>query len=302
MERIKLNINISIDENLKQEMLKEFYSYPRAVEYVKKLGIPDEIIEKYIAKIYDFVLDSKYCDNCPGIKACGKDEPTLCTKLTYVNGIVDRELTLCKKALKKIEADNYFKVADFPNDWLDANIASIDNVQADLARKEAVSKILGYANKKYDGWIYLTGSQNSGRSYITAVLCNKLLAEKDLGPIAFLNSGDRIKELTDYNYSKEKDKFEETLDLYSNIPVLVLDDFGNGYINDYVRDAIIHPIIAKRAQKRLLTIFISDYSIDEIAALFTTNQNAGAIKAEQIRKVIKALCGKEINLGNLSIY
>jgi primosomal protein DnaI len=185
---------------------------------------------------------------------------------------------------------------------LDAHIASIDNVDSDLGRQEIAKKLTLSAKGKYDGWIFIKGGPNTGRTYVTAVLCNKLFAEKDLGPIAFLNSPERIKELNDLSYSKEKDKFEKTMNLYQNIPVLVFDDFGNGYVSDYIRDAIIQPIIAKRAQKRLLTIFTSDYSIDEIGTLFTTNQNAGAIRAEQIKKILKALCGKEINLGDLPIY
>lgn len=302
MEKIKIDLNINDDVEFEQQMLKEFYDHQEAVKYVKKLGVSDETIKKEIAKIYNFLLDFKYCENCPGLNKCNKEQPTLCTKLTYVDGVLDRELTYCKKALQKLESDAQFITRDFPAEWLNANIASIDNVQQDLGRKEVAKKFTAFTAKKYDGWIYIMGGQNTGRSYITAVLANKLIAEKNLGPIAFLNSGDRIKELNDLTYSKEKAKFEKLLERYSSVPVLVFDDFGNGYINDYVRDAIIQPILAKRAQKRLLTIFTSDYTIDEIGTLFTTNQNAGLIRAEQIKKILKALCGKEISLGTLGLY
>lgn len=299
MEKIKSGFRFEIDESLKQEMLEEYRNTPTAVKYVKKLGITEEDIDKYIDRIYDFVCDVKYCENCPGIKACQKTNPLLCTKLVYVNGIVDRELTPCKNVLKKMEIEDQFRVIDFDREWLDVSIKDVDNSSG---RAQVVSKFKQFVSNKYDGWLYVTGGPNSGRTFLTAVLCNKLIAAKELGPICFLNAPERIKQLSDFNYSKEKDKFDKTIELYSSVPVLVLDDFGNGFISDYIRDAIIQPILAKRAQKRLFTIFTSDYQIDEIGTLLTTNQNAGALRAEQIRKIIKNMCGKEINLGDLSIY
>ena len=299
MEKIKTSFKFEIDETLKANMLKEFYATPLAVKYVTKLGISEDDIDKYIDRIYDVVSDIKYCENCPGVKACKKENPILCTKLTYVNGVVNRQLTPCKAVLKKMEIEEAFTVCDFDKDWLDASVKDIDQSGP---RAQVIHKFKSYSEGKYEGWIYITGAANSGRTFLTAVLCNKLIAAKNLGPICFLNTPERIKQLSDFNYNKEKDKFEKTIEFYSSVPVLVLDDFGNGFISDYIRDAIIQPILAKRAAKRLLTVFTSDFTIDEITTLFTTNQNAGALRAEQIRKIIKALSGNEINLGDLSIY
>jgi hypothetical protein len=39
MERIKVGLNFIVDDNLEKSMLDEFYNYPKAVEYIKKLGI-----------------------------------------------------------------------------------------------------------------------------------------------------------------------------------------------------------------------------------------------------------------------
>ena len=94
---------------------------------------------------------------------------------------------------------------------------------------------------------------------------------------------------------------DKKLELYSNIPILVLDDFGNEFKNDFVRDAILFPILSTRASKRLLTIFTSDFTISDIEALYS-NTKAGAIRAKQIAKLIQSMCDEEISLGDISIY
>ena len=98
-----------------------------------------------------------------------------------------------------------------------------------------------------------------------------------------------------------KEDFDKKLDLYSNVPILVLDDFGNEFKNDFVRDAILFPILSTRASKRLLTIFTSDFSVSDIEALYS-NTKAGAIRAKQIAKLILSMSDEEINLGDISIY
>jgi len=81
----------------------------------------------------------------------------------------------------------------------------------------------------------------------------------------------------------------------------VLDDFGNEFKNDLIRDAIIFPIISARANKKLLTIITSDFTISEIVTLYSTSK-AGALRAKQIGSLIKSTAKEEISFGDLAIY
>ena len=126
-------------------------------------------------------------------------------------------------------------------------------------------------------------------------------ARRDRGPICYLNSTLRLRELNDLGYGKKKEEFDRKLELYSNVPILVLDDFGNEFKTDFVRDAILFPILSTRAGKRLLTIFTSDFTISDVETLYS-NTKAGAIRAKQIARLIQSMCKEEINLGDISIY
>ena len=159
-----------------------------------------------------------------------------------------------------------------------------------------------YVQDEQTNWIYLTGGIGSGKTYVAALMAIDLAkrAMKGKSPICFIDSAKRVLELTDLS-KKNNDEFKKKLEQYSNVPVLVIDDFGHEFINDFIRDAIIHEIISTRCNKRLFTIFTSNYSLDEIETLYTTS-NRGAIISKQIVKTIKAMCGQEINLGDLKLY
>ena len=63
----------------------------------------------------------------------------------------------------------------------------------------------------------------------------------------------------------------------------------------------MNEIITTRCNKKLFTIITSNFSLDEIEVLYSTS-NAGAIMSKQIVKTIKAMCGSEINLGDLKLH
>ena len=125
-------------------------------------------------------------------------------------------------------------------------------------------------------------------------------AKKNKGPICFLNTPKRIGELNDL-YFKDKERFNKRMEIYSNCNLLVLDDFANEFKNDLIRDAILFPILNNRNTKKLMTMIVSDYKINDVVELYSTSK-AGQIRAEQIGKILKTNCEKEVSIGEISVY
>lgn len=297
MEKLKVNLDYQSDESILLEMRKAYDNCPTAIKFCKDRGIPDEVINNDITKVYDFVSDLNYCKNCPGVKKCAKTNPLLCTNLVYTYGILERQLVPCKKIIARIKYERLFEVRDFPEEWLDISIKQDVNISKQ--RKAAVLKYNEGMKTGKNTWIYLVGRKNSGRSYLAAAMVVDA-AKKEKGPICFLDSSLRIRELNDMSL-KRKEEFQETLDHYSNVPILVFDDFGNEYKTDFIRDAIIFQIISNRASKKLLTIFTSDFTIEEIKELYSTSK-AGALRAKQIANIIRDNAIEENDLGDIAIY
>ena len=300
VEKLKVkNINIQSDDSLIQQMKEALYACPSVVKFCKDQGMTEEVMEQNITKIYDFVRDVNYCRKCPGLKQCKKDNAYLNTKITYSYGVVDTQLIPCKEILKRVSFERQFVVRDFPDEWLDVIMSDINKSQSKTIAMEAYMK---YLRNEDTSWLYLTGGIGSGKSFFAAALSIDLAkrALKGKAPICFINASKRILELSELNKQKSED-FKKKLELYSTVPVLVIDDFGHEYKNEFTRDAIVNEIITTRCNKKLFTIITSNFGLDEIEVLYSTS-NAGAIMAKQIVKTIKAMCKKEIDLGDLKLY
>ncbi len=297
MEKIKVDLNYSFDENFLEEMRRAYHACPRAMKYIAKLGIPDEKVEENITKIYDLVCDINYCSNCPGYFKCEKNNPHLVHNITYSYGYVNRTLTPCKKALNRVAFENQFLIHDFADRLLDEDLMkSVDKTTPKTKAMKNFNEFLSLGKNK---WIYLYGVGNTGRSYLAAALCMEA-AKKARGPICYLNTPNRLSELNDL-YFKDKDRFNARLEAYSTCNLLVLDGFGNEFKNDLIRDAILFPILNNRSNKKLMTIVTSDFTIDMISEMYATSK-AGSIRAEQLAKLLKQNCEKEILIGEMSLY
>lgn len=299
----KLNpkfINIESDENILDEMMEAYKNCPSAVKYINSLGIPSEVVKDNITKVFDLVSDINYCKNCPGIKECQKVNPRMVTKIIYYEGYVDRQLTPCKQLMKRIEFEKQFIYRDFDDHILDKNLKDIQAI-TNKGRAAFIKRYMAFKKDDDTSWIYLTGAEGTGRSFLASIVAVDI-ARRGKGPIAFINSMNRINELRELsNDYRAKNDFQRRISILSGVPVLVIDDFGNEYKNDIVRDTILFPILQKRASRRLFTIFTSDFPIEDIVEMYSTSKAAG-IRARQIGKLIKSMSKEEIDLGDISIY
>ena len=300
VEKLKVkNLDIQTDDSLIQQMKEALNACPAAIKYCKDIGMSEKEMEDNIIKIYDFVRDINYCRNCPGLKKCNKDNAYLNSKVTYSNGIVETQLIPCRALLKRVSFERQFLVQDFPEEWLDVTMSDIDKSKE---KTMVIETFFKYVKDEETNWIYLMGGIGSGKSYFATAMAIDLAKRgiKGKSPICFINASKRILELSELNKQKS-DEFKKKLELYSTVPVLVIDDFGHEFKNDFIRDAIVNEIITSRCNKKLFTIFTSNFSLDEIEVLYSTS-NAGAIMSKQIVKTIRAMCIKEVDLGDLKLY
>lgn len=286
--------DISPFEAENKKMLDYIYKSPY-LSKVYELGINDEMIKKNISKIYDYLYDLEYCSNCPGTNKCSKEEPLIITNLEVHDQFIKRQISDCKAMVRYFSFMSNYIYRDFPDEWLNStlNKSSLSN----MPKKEAFIKYQNYLlNKSFD-WIYISGAISTGRSYFASLICNDFISRKK-GQVAFINCTKQFKEIIDIN---DKEIRQKRISELSRIPLLVLDEFGNEFKSDLIRDTLIIPLISYRANHHLFTIIISDFSMDDIVTLYTTNKSSG-LRAKQLYNLIKGACKDEISFGNLSIY
>ena len=184
MEKLKFDFTLGDDTELLKKMKEAYLACPAAIKYCKELGIPDEKIDKYITKVYDFVCDINYCKKCPGIKNCQKENPFLVSKVDYHGNVVESILTPCRELIKRVAFEKQFQVRDFKDEYLDKSLRDVDKT---TQKKEALNMYADFIKGNSNPWIYLTGGAGSGRSYFAALMCVDA-ASRSMGPICFLNS------------------------------------------------------------------------------------------------------------------
>ena len=298
MERLKVEENITVSDRFMKQIEDSIFENGVAYKYCRSLGLSDEQIRENAAKIYDFSEDVKNCKNCKGLKYCNKEPKFLVTNITYEDGVVDRNILPCKKYLEQINFKKRFVVIDFPEEYFDNHISrDISNVKSkaktDVLRKYRLCAL----EKKSNEWIYIKGDMSTGKSFYAATLCVDAARNKAFESISFIDVPERFKELTDLAFQKSP-KFSEMLDKIKNSEMLVLDDFGNEYRSDFVRENILFPILSYRGKNKLFTIITSNYSIEDICTMYSTNA-ASKPKIEQIRQLLNLMAKEEITLPSL---
>ena len=176
--------------------------------------------------------------------------------------------------------------------------SDVDYVKNRLDILKSLTSLVEETSKE---WIYLYGGPRLGKSYLVASFLVTYLKKHPTKRGAFLDSSMRIKELSDLSFI-DKNQFQQVLNSYIDIDVLVLDDFGSGYMSDFIRDTVVYPILNQRLKDKKLTIFVSKIPLKKLETYLSGKSASGKIQAGQIVDIIRAMIKKEIPLEGISVY
>ncbi|HKM11202.1 MAG: ATP-binding protein [Bacilli bacterium] len=299
MERINVKKlpkhNLSIDV---EQLIKELQADQVIWQALERANIDETTIRHNIVAILDFQQSVQACRSCKGLNTCQSPFQHLELELVNNDGIIERIYRPCR--LKVAEENSLKKqtIFDFPADWFSITLGSSGN-QVDVNKNrlpfiQAALELLK-GNKR---WIYLFGKPLMGKSYLAAALANEIFAFNP--SVMFVDMNIRIRELSDLQFSN-KDAFNASIERFINVDYLILDDFGNEYKNDFVRDTVLLPILNARARNQKVTIFTSDFSIEQIGTMYATNA-ASKPRAAQMVNLLRALTNGEIELKGIKTY
>lgn len=266
-------------------------------EIVKSLNVTVGEVKENIAKFTDFKEDYNYCKKCPGIDKCSKNNPHLKMSVKKDGSYIHLEYEPCSKIMEKIKLEAKYLYKDFPAEWKGSTLKTIDMSQTRKPVIVEFGKILkGNSNR----WLYLMGNHRIGKSFLLVTFANEFVA-MGLGQVAVINAADKFKKISDIAYTYQEGFSKEIVQL-SKIPLLVIDDFGQEYKNEFIRDQVVIPILSERLKNNLPTFFTSEFSIKEIQQLYSIGKNGGDIRGKQLAKILTEMCEEEFDLTGASIY
>ena len=284
-------------KQLIEELVAALKTDKDVYESLKPLGLTNKEVRDNIGKLADYQEDFNICKKCPGFDKCPKKTPHISTYVYKDGSYLTTRSEPCKKLIEEMELDSKYVAKDFPSEWKKSVLKNLDLSEN---RRPLIKEFVNIAKGKSHRWLFVKGNHKVGKSFVLVTFANEFVA-LGLGQVAVINATKQFKNLADIAYS-DKETFKKTVDLLSNVPLLVIDDFGQEYKNELIRDQIVLAILNERAHQDKPTFFSSEFTIAEIQSLYSIGRNGGSIRGKQLGNLLKDMCEKEFDLTGASIY
>lgn len=280
-----------------EKLLDALRADTEVYELIKPLGLTNREVRENIGRLNDFREDYNICKNCPGYDECPKAEKHISTYVCKDGNYLTTRCEPCKKAIEKAKIDAKYLFSDFPAEWKQSTLKKLDLSEN---RRPLIKEFVNIVKGKSNRWLFVIGNHKVGKSYVLVTFANEFIA-MGLGQVGVINAVTKFKELADISF-KQKEYFNEQVHALCTLPLLIIDDFGEEYKNEFIRDSIVIPILSERNHNNLPTFFSSDFTIKEIERLYSVGKNGGEIRGKQLGKIILEMAEKEFDLTGASIY
>ncbi len=166
--------------------------------------------------------------------------------------------------------------------------AFVDDNQKDSSRIKFVNFLIKNKQKEFPESFYLYGDFATGKSYLTISFCNEMVK---LGKqVSIVNMPIFFNKIL--LKFKKRVNFWDDVENIKHSDILVFDELGNEQFDKHIHSNIIYPIILERMENKLMTIFISYYSPDELSKKYMldpfslSNKNSIKLVINRINKIV----------------
>lgn len=291
----KINtLNIKIDDlsQYEHECFIEIKKDPIIYGLLLDNGFSDELIKKNIGSCHTFYEDYYRWEKIKTYEDVVNTGEKFNYKLIYDGKTIIHERGILQPYQTYMDYVSKFIIKDFGDEFNKVSLSKVNN-------RELKNEIRIQLESK--SWIYLTGAIRSGRTYCAIALANGS-ANNGNNDIAFLDAQKEIKYLNDLYFNDSKE-FLKMMQKLKESHLLIFDGMGNEYVNDIIRDTIIIPLLQERAANRLMTIFTSDFSLEDLITLYSKKDKSGNnIKVKQMANILHSMIRKEIVTSKVALY
>lgn len=252
--------------------------------------ISQQMIDRSLMKLYEYMSQSKECAQCESLKKCKNMLKGYHPKLIIRGNMIDLRYDRCPRKVIYDERRKHERLIQsiyVPQDILEA---SFGNIELDKGRFQAIQLaedfVRNFQSGKQQKGLYFYGKFGVGKSYLLGAIANELAKEKVSSLIVYVP--EFIREMKS---AIGEQTLDTKLEAIKRAPVLMLDDIGAETMSSWVRDEIIGTILQFRMLENLPTFFTSNFNLNELEHHLTYSQRGEEekIKAARIMERIKYL-------------
>ncbi|GGI10259.1 primosomal protein DnaI [Gottfriedia solisilvae] len=276
-----------------EKMRHEVRSHPKVAPFLiqNKNEITDDMIDKSLNKLYEYIGQSVECHDCPTFEGCKNLVQGYHPHLIIQGKRIDVQYDRCPNGIKNDQRKKHealIKCLYLPKDVLQASMSNLS--LDDSGRFEAISAarqfIMSYEKGKMMQGLYLHGPFGVGKTYILGAIANELAEEGISSMLVYLPEF-----LRELKSSISEGTLEEKIEAVKKVEVLMLDDIGAEQMSSWARDEILGTILQYRMLEKLPTFFTSNADITQLEHHLTYSQRGEEerVKAARIVDRVKYL-------------
>lgn len=290
MKKLAFHYELSEEQKKQKDFLvTTLLKDPYIIKFMETFNVDEHFIYDHSGKLDDYCSILNKCQNCKGIKFCPQPVKGYFLNFT-VDDILVQTLKPCAFTLVEQEMYShmkYYTYFDLSKSYgtIDLNEIKLLDESIDYANafKKAVMVLKGESEKG----LYLCGKPGVGKTYLACGISNGFAKNKT--KVGFLNLPNWIAELK--RNMQDNASFDRMIKITQNALVLVVDDIGGESVTAWSRDDILLPLLEARMKEGKLTIFTSNYRLNELKERYALNYQKGSepIAAERIIERIRTL-------------
>jgi primosomal protein DnaI len=274
-----------------QEMKKAIMADEDIQAFIEEQDEVDEkMIDRSLARLYEFTTQSKRCEGCPGLSNCINMMQGYEPELFLNRSVIDIRYNRCPTRIeedKNKKRNEMIQSYYIPKEILEATFADLDD--EDPVRIEAIGTAIQYVEDFVPGetkkGLYIHGGFGVGKTFILGAIANQLAKEKGVHS-QFIYTPDFFRQMKS---AIQDQSIDEKLNYLKETPLLILDDIGAENISSWVRDDILGALLQYRMTEGLPTLYSSnlDYSLLEEHLAYSHKSGIEETKAKRIMERIK---------------
>lgn len=295
MEEVKFEFIVSEEAKKEKEaLLEELHAEKLVHEWLKQNNLAFDFVSKHAYKFKDYVEQRKQCEHCAGLNVCRQKTCGYVIDLEYHNAL-QKNLCACSymRARQKLLAHKRcFTICDMSDTQLMHRFSDIQLMNEKPSYISLVNEmVLACKNDSKEGF-YLCGEPGTGKTYLACCFVNEMAHQGK--KVAFVNVSNFFSTLKGKMY--DKDAFTKQIDAIRLADVAVFDDIGGESVSNWSRDEILLPILNERMENKRVTLFTSNYNLQNIEKYYAVNSKIvnDMVGAKRLVERMKALTSEKV--------
>ncbi len=279
---------IKIDQDkiskIKEKSIERIYKNEEMRIFVDESKLSRSFVYDHLSDFIRVLESKKNCSNCSGLSRCKTKgncfdlEVELSKNQTYL------KFNECKLLRKRRLISDKFIICDALKEAFDYELKDCALFFKE-DRKSVLKTLATIIKEDSNSGVYIYGEEGIGKSFLLSCFAKYIVSRRQ-GHFVYIDCELFIPSMVQASFNKNKDDFNDDLELLKTVEYLFLDNFAQEEKNDFSKESIIYEILKYRNEHKLPTYFASIYSLNDLYKAYRTPKS-GNYKTRDIINLIE---------------